>query len=173
MARKSKGFHELIKQEQSSQGKQKNLEALREKMQEGVFGELAANMVIEPKGAIKMSDVLKQFVDPYLHTVHNLKQCKALLSLGVVAWNASLLSESEQKSTVDEFLKALIDEFLEESLATDDVQTKQDTREIITELITRKNQHFSNIKRMIMDFDVTKSGQRYDISVASTLLETK
>jgi hypothetical protein len=26
---------------------------------------------------------------------------------------------------------------------------------------------------MIMDFDVTKSGQRYDISVASTLLETK
>ncbi|MFN6153740.1 MAG: hypothetical protein ACK4YK_04150 [Dolichospermum sp.] len=94
MARKSKDFKDLMKQKQSSQEKHKNLEALREKMQGGVFGELAANIPIEPKGAIKMSDVLKQFVDPYLHTVHNLKQCKALLSLGVVAWNASLLSES-------------------------------------------------------------------------------
>jgi len=167
MAKKSKDFKDLMRQRQSSQNKHKNLEALRQKMQEeGVFGELAANMVIEPKGAIKMSDVLKQFVAPYLDTVHNLKQCKALLSLGVVAWNASLLSKSD-----DEVLKAIVDEFLEESLLTDDAQTKQDTREIITELIARKNQHFSHIKRLIMDFDVKQSGQRYDISVASTLLK--
>jgi hypothetical protein len=40
-----------MKQKQSSQEKHKNLEALREKMQGGVFGELAANIPIEPKGA--------------------------------------------------------------------------------------------------------------------------
>jgi len=165
MARKSKGFNELIKQEQSSQEKHKNLEALREKMQEeGIFGDLAANMVIEPKGEVKMSEVLKQFVEPYRDTVHNLQQCKSLLSLAGIAWNAALMSESEQQS--------IVDEFLEESLVTDDAQTKQDTKEIIAELIARKNQHFSHIKRLIMDFDVKQSGQRYDISVASTLLKT-
>jgi hypothetical protein len=41
MARKSKDFNELMKQKQSSQEKHKNLEALREKMQEeGIFGDL-------------------------------------------------------------------------------------------------------------------------------------
>ena len=165
MARKSKDFNELMKQKQSSQEKHKNLEALREKMQDGVFGELAANMVIEPKGAIKMSDVLKQFVDPYLHTVHNLKQCKALLSLAAIAWNAAVMPESEQKT--------ILDTFLEQQLSSQDAETQQGVTQMITELITRKNQHFSHIKRLIMDFDVTESGQRYDISVASTLLETK
>ncbi|WP_168506717.1 hypothetical protein [Anabaena sp. UHCC 0187] len=42
---------------------------------------------------------------------------------------------------------------------------------MIAELIARKHQYFSHIKRLIMDFDVKQSGQRYDISVASTLLE--
>ncbi|MFM6135982.1 MAG: hypothetical protein ACKPCP_17815, partial [Sphaerospermopsis kisseleviana] len=105
MARKSKDFKDLMKQKQSSQDKQKNLEALREKMQGGVFGELAANMPIEPKGAIKMSDVLKQFVAPYLDTVHNLQQCKALLSLAAIAWNAAVMPESEQKTILDTFLE--------------------------------------------------------------------
>ena len=165
MARKSKDFKDLIKQEQSSQDKHKNLELLRDKMQEeGIFGDLAANMVIEPKGEVKMSEVLKQFVEPYRDTVHNLQQCKSLLSLAGIAWNAALMSESEQQS--------IVDEFLEESLVTDDAQTKQDTKEIIAELIARKNQHFSHIKRLIMDFDVKQFGQRYDISVASTLVKT-
>ncbi|MDD1426614.1 hypothetical protein MEO94_19450 [Dolichospermum sp. ST_sed9] len=47
MARKSKDFKDLMKQGQSSQDKQKSLEALRKKMKEGGFGELAANIPIE------------------------------------------------------------------------------------------------------------------------------
>lgn len=164
MARKSKDFKDLMKQKQSSQDKQKNLEALREKMQGGVFGELAANMPIEPKGAIKMSDVLKQFVAPYLDTVHNLQQCKALLSLAAIAWNAAVMPESEQKT--------ILDTFLEQQFSNQDAEIQQGVTQMITELITRKNQHFSHIKRLIMDFDVKQSGQRYDISVASTLVKT-
>ena len=164
MARKSKDFKDLMKQKQSSQDKQKNLEALREKMQGGVFGELAANIPIEPKGAIKMSEVLQQFVEPYLDTVHNLKQCKALLSLAAIAWNAAVMPESEQKT--------ILDTFLEQQLSSQDAETQQEVTQMITELITRKNQHFSHIKRLIMDFDVKQFGQRYDISVASTLVKT-
>ena len=60
MARKSKDFNELMKQKQSSQDKHKNLEALREKMQEeGIFGDLAANMVIEPTFRTSKSSIQK------------------------------------------------------------------------------------------------------------------
>ena len=165
MARKSKDFNELMKQKQSSQEKHKNLEALREKMQGGVFGELAANIPIEPKGAPKMSEILQQFVAPYLDNVHTSKRRKSLFSLAVIAWNAAVMPESQQKTTLDTFL--------EQQLSNQDAETQQGVTQMITELITRKNQHFSHIKRLIMDFDVKQSGQRYDISVASTLLETK
>jgi hypothetical protein len=154
-----------MKQGQSSQDKRKNLEALRQKIQkEGIFGELVANMPIEPKGAIKMSDVLKQFVEPYLDNVHNLQQCKTLFNLAAIAWNAAVMFESEEQT---------VDEFLEENLTTVETPIQQGAREIITQLIARKHQHFSDIKRLIMDFDVTQSGQRYDISVASTLVENE
>ena len=151
-----------MKQKQSSQEKHKNLEALREKMQGGVFGELAANIPIEPKGAIKMSEVLQQFVEPYLDTVHNLKQCKALLSLAAIAWNAAVMPESEQKT--------ILDTFLEQQLSSQDAETQQAITQIIDELIARKHQHFSDNKYFILDFQITETGQRYDISVASTLL---
>ncbi|WP_201277716.1 hypothetical protein, partial [Sphaerospermopsis reniformis] len=69
--------------------------------------------------------------------------------------------------------KEVLDAFLQQQLLVYDPETQRETREIIAELIARKRQHFSHIKRLIMDFDVTQSGQRYDISVASTLLETE
>jgi hypothetical protein len=94
-----------------------------------------------------------------------LKQCKALLSLAAIAWNAAVMPESEQKT--------ILDTFLEQQLSSQDAETQQGVTQMITELIARKNQHFSHIKRLIMDFDVKQFGQRYDISVASTLLETK
>ncbi|WP_353933383.1 hypothetical protein WJM97_23145 (plasmid) [Okeanomitos corallinicola TIOX110] len=165
MARKSRDFKDLMQEKQSSQKKRKNLEALRNKMSEGVFGELAANMPIEPKGAIKMSEVMKDFIAPYMDSIDNLKELKAFFSLAAIAWNAAVIPESDKKE--------VLDAFVQQQLLVCDPETQRETREIIAELIARKRQHFSHIKRLIMDFDVTQSGQRYDISVASTLLETE
>ena len=162
MARKSKDFKDLMKQGQSSQGKQKNLEALRKKMEEGGFGELAANIPIEPKGAPKMSEILQQFVAPYLDNVSTLRRRKSLFSLAVIAWNAAVMPESQQKTTLDTFL--------EQQLSNQDAETQQAITQIIDELIARKHQHFSDNKYFILDFQITETGQRYDISVASTLL---
>ena len=85
------------------------------------------------------------------------------MSLAAIAWNAAVMPESEQKT--------ILDTFLEQQFSNQDAEIQKETKEIITQLIARKNQHFSHIKRLIMDFDVKQSGQRYDISVASTLLE--
>jgi DNA-binding transcriptional regulator PaaX len=152
-----------MKQGQSSQDKQKNLEALRKKMEEGGFGELAANIPIEPKGAPKMSEILQQFVAPYLDNVSTLRRRKALFSLAAIAWNTALATESEKQP--------ILEAFLEKHLPTEDAETQHQVRQMIDELIARKHQHFSDNKYFILDFQITETGQRYDISVASTLLE--
>jgi DNA-binding transcriptional regulator PaaX len=162
MARKSQDFKDLMKQKQSSQDKQKNLEALRKKMVEGGFGELAANIPIEPKGAPKMSEILQQFVAPYLDNVSTLRRRKSLFSLAAIAWNTALATESEKQP--------ILEAFLEKHLPTEDAETQHQVRQMIDELITRKHQHFSDNKYFILDFQITETGQRYDISVASTLL---
>ena len=164
MARKSKDFKDLMKQKQSSQDKRKNLEALRKKMVEGGFGELAANMPIEPKGAPKMSEILQQFVAPYLDdNVSTLRRRKALFSLAAIAWNTALATESEKQP--------ILEAFLEKHLPTEDAETQHQVRQMIDELIARKHQHFSDNKYFILDFQITETGQRYDISVASTLFK--
>jgi hypothetical protein len=165
MAKKSKDFKDLMKQKQNSQDKQKNLEALRKKMEEGGFWKLAANMPIEPKGVPKMSEILQQFVAPYLDNVSTLRRRKALFSLAAIAWNTALATESEKQP--------ILEAFLEKHLPTEDAETQHQVRQMIDELIARKHQHFSDNKYFILDFQITETGQRYDISVASTLLETK
>ncbi|AFZ56713.1 hypothetical protein H6G54_30025 [Anabaena cylindrica FACHB-243] len=89
---------------QSSQEKHKNLEALRKKMEEGGFGELAANIPIEPKGAPKMSEILQQFVAPYLDNISTLRRRKALFSLAAIAWNTVLTAESEKQPILEAVL---------------------------------------------------------------------
>ena len=165
MARKSKDFKELMQEKQNSQNQQKNMQAVIQKIQEErIFGELDLKIAIERKGVEKMSDVIKQFIAPYFDTIPNLSQYQSLFTLGVVAWNASLMSESEQEEIVETFLK--------QSLTTDDPRIQQQTREFIAELIARKHQHFYSIQRLVINFEIRKEGRRYDISVASTQLKT-
>jgi hypothetical protein len=157
MARKSKGFQELVKKGKSSQNNYKSMESLKQKMSEGVFGELGATMVIAPKGVPKMSEALHEFVNPYLKPEYNLKRRQALFSLAAIAWNASLMSE-----------QSMLDNFLTESLLSQDSESQQDVRKLIDELIARKIKYFSHIKRLIVNFEVTESRDEYHLSVAST-----
>ena len=73
------------------------------------------------------------------------------------------MPESQQKTTLDTFL--------EQQLSNQDAETQQAITQIIDELIARKHQHFSDNKYFILDFQITETGQRYDISVASTLFK--
>ncbi|HLO88664.1 MAG TPA: hypothetical protein VK203_27145 [Nostocaceae cyanobacterium] len=164
MARKSRDFKDLMRENTSSQNSQKHIEALRDKMlEEGTLAEYASNMVIQPKGTEKMSDIMKRFVEPYEDTVDNLRDFRSLFSLAAIAWNAALMADSEQKEEIDILL--------EESLQGKDAEVQQFTRQIIAELIARKKKHFSHIKRFIVDFDITETREQYHIAVVSTLLK--
>ena len=48
---------------------------------------------------IKMSDVLEEFVEPYLEFAETEEAYRKLLSVAVVAWNVALFPEKGQPST--------------------------------------------------------------------------
>ena len=159
MARKSKGFGELLKQQRSGKTDKKALEKLQQKVQKGPLGGQFAGMVTNPKGEVKMSEVLEEFVDPYLETAKNRSQREKLFSIASLAWNLAIVSEKERQSMIDQMIGGL-----KES----DPLAQQDIREIIDELIERKQTFFAENKRYIIDFQLQDRGNQFHLSVAST-----
>ncbi len=85
MARKSKGFSEILNQQRADKAHQKGLEKLQQKVQKGPLGDKFAGMVTNPKGEVKMSEVLEEFVEPYLDFAQNRSQREKLFSIAVIA----------------------------------------------------------------------------------------
>ena len=139
--------------------RQKPLESLKRKLEQGPLRK--GKFVIEPSGEVKMSEVLTDFIEPYLEFANTEEDHRKLLMLAIVAWNTSMLSEEEQQDMVD----MVFDEVM--SKATEEVKT--DLREIMSMLIARKKTYFSEYTRMILDFELTDMGGNYHLSVASTL----
>jgi hypothetical protein len=164
MARKSKGFSEILKQERANKNHQKELEKLQQKIREGPLGDKFANMVTNPKGEVKMSEVLEEFVEPYLEFIHNPIERENLFKVAVTAWNLALIPENARQSTIDKFIKKGLK-------GNDPLIQQQDMREILDELIARKLEFFAKNTRFIIDFQLEDTGKEFHISVASTLLK--
>ncbi len=164
MPKQSKEFQELLKQQKQSKDNQKHLNELAQKVKKGALGSSAVEIVIEPPGAEKMSEVLEEFIDPYIDTVHNIEAHRSLYELAVFAWNISLLPETKQQKMVDQFIGRIL---------LGDPQAQEETKQLISELIMRKKKYFANIKRFIADFTLKGTGKHRHLSVASTLYEVK
>lgn len=162
MARKSKGFGEILNQQRASKAEQKGLEKLQKKIQKGPLGnQFAAGMLMNPKGEVKMSEVLEAFVEPYLDFAQTRSQRETLFSIAVFAWNLAILPESGRQAAIDELIKV--------NLKGSSLLAEQDMREIIAELIARKQNFFANNKRYIVDFELQDTDKQFHLSVASTL----
>ena len=156
MARKSKAFSELRRIEQTSQ---KQLDSLEKKLRDESFP--FDDLVRSPAGQVKMSEVLEDFIEPYCEGCETQEFIEKLMSLAIVAWNASLLPVLEQEE--------MINECLTDDAVGKDQQLKADLKKFIEELIDRKNRYFSQHTRMIIDFDLKDMGDSYHLSVVATL----
>lgn len=105
---------------------------------------------------IKMSDVLEEFVEPYRQFAETKQAYRKLLTVAIVAWNVTLFAEKDRPSTLDELLVTLPE------------RVRKDGREIIEELMVRKETFFSQHRRMIIDFEVADTGGEWHLSVMST-----
>ena len=161
MARKSKEFGKLLKPKKSSQRPEKFLERFKSNLERGPVG--GEKIVISPPKAAKMSDVLTDFVAPYRTEVDTEVAYQRLLELAIMAWNTALLPEPEQPE--------MIDRMLAEGFAKVNKELKQEFKDILEQFIVRKNQYFSENKRLIIDFELKDTGKDYHLSVASTLNE--
>lgn len=105
---------------------------------------------------IKMSDVLEEFVKPYGQFAETKEAYRKLLTAAIVAWNVMLFPEKDRSSRLDELLATLPE------------SVRKDGRQIIEELMMRKERFFSQYRRMIIDFEVEDTGGDWHLSVMST-----
>jgi hypothetical protein len=161
MAKKSKGFGELLYQQRAENLHREGLAKLQEKVQHGAMGDKFAGMVTDPKGEVKMSEVLEAFVEPYLDFARNQSQREKLFGIAMIAWNLALIPGGDRPSLINKMIKA--------GIKSNDLLAQQDTREIINEMIVRKQNFFANNKRYIIDFQLQDAGKQFHLSVASTL----
>jgi hypothetical protein len=89
MSGKSKDFKELLKQQKASHGRQKMMQQFKKEIESG---DDKALVLMEPEGYEKISDVIIQFLQPYVVKLRSPKEYEKLLVIGILAWNASLTS---------------------------------------------------------------------------------
>lgn len=131
------------------------------KQERGPASPSGSRVVRTPAGQEKMSLVLEAFVSPYREVADTEDAFRNLLNLGMLAWNAALLPEDKRSAMLDEMLEAGF------SRASKAVRAR--ARELVEDLIRRKQQHFADNRRPIVSFELTDTGQEYRLFVASTL----
>lgn len=107
------------------------------------------NMKVDILKENKMSDILTEFIEPYIDETHSNEQLLTLLGLGVIAWNLSFSSRREQRNEIELFLQE--NSFFAGGM---DHQLKEDMKNLIGQLIARKKRYFAKHKRLIIDFQV-------------------
>ncbi len=126
-----------------------------------------AALPTEPPDGIKMSEVLEAYVEPYLDLANTFDELRMLFLVAVLAWNIALLPEDKQQ--------AAIDDLVEKGVHAEDVEVeeaKADMRNILNELIARKELLFAEYNRFIIDFRLMEIGDQYHLTVLSSPTET-
>jgi hypothetical protein len=160
MARKSKGFSDLLAETQIQQGIEPSMRKLGKKVKK-VFGE-DIQLLRDQPGLASMSEALEELVEPYLQINFKKNQLESMFSLGVLAWNLSIMDKKSSQEMLDE---ALLNGM--KGLGTEAIEV---SRFLVTEMIQRKKELFPDNNRMIMHFDLHPAGSgRYNISVASSM----
>ena len=162
MAKKSNTLNELRRlQRKKRQRRQDPLKSLGKKLEQNP---LPIKLVDAPPGTAKMSKLLEDFIEPYLHMIETEEAMQKLVALGVVAWNIALDPESEHRQRID---KVFTDKVFEE-----EPEMKAIGEEILCKLIERKKKHFSECKQTILEYELLDRGNGgYALSVASTYPE--
>ena len=80
---------------------------------------------------------------------------RKLITTALVAWNAALLPEAERADHLANMAKALPEE------------THADFYAIVAEMIERKEKHFAQYDRTIVDYELVDRGDDYHLSVIS------
>lgn len=171
MARKSKEFQQLFYPDSVQQRnpsvtpsqRKKELASFKSFKQEIENTAEGTNTVFveTPKNLPKMSEVLIEYIEPFLAGKENYQEYSNFLKIAVMSWNMSLVSEEKGQ----ELLKTL---FPGNSSDPEEIEDEKEVQRIVKKLIKRKLKFFTEEKRFITDFKLTENSGRFHISVASS-----
>ncbi len=113
-----------------------------------------------PIGSEKMSEVLEDFVAPFLPEVSNIDEMRTLFTFGVIAWNTALLPEQEQEAAIEDIVR---------KMGPTSAAKLDELRVFLNQLILRKEMYFAKNRRVIVAFDVRDTGEDYQLNVTSSL----
>ncbi len=143
--------------QQRALDKKRRLRRLRKKARRESFVPAGTTLVYDPPGMAKMSEVLWDFVDPYLESAATEDALRKLLTVASVAWNAALLPPAERE------------EMIRKSGAVLPADMREDYQAILEPLIARKQGHFAGNQRAIVSFELTMEPAGPYLQVMSTL----
>jgi len=119
-----------------------------------------SELLVEQNGLASMSDVPVDFMSPYTDLVKTETQYRLLVTLAVLAWNASSLPDPQQQTMIDKVVAAGGSDFT--------AKTLEQIRSLVQALIARKYTQFAQNTRKIIAFDRRGKWPDYILSVAST-----
>jgi hypothetical protein len=123
--------------------------------QEGLLKD--KRIIINPPGEEKMSDLLMRFIEPYTEVATTDEAFGKLIAIAVVAWNAAILPPKERKEMIDNIIDSAIP------------MAKEDAKAIIEQMIKRKEKHFGENRRMILNYQLTETREGRHLAVVSTM----
>jgi hypothetical protein len=171
MARKSKEFRKLfypdsVQQRKSSPSqRQKELAAFKRFKQEMANDpDYEGTVFVEsPKDFRKMSEVLLEYVDPFLEETETYEDRSNLIDFAVMAWNLALIPEESRKELVTEFVTEVCPEI-------EEIEEQKTLKQLMNQLIKRKLKFFAEEERFVKEYKLTENGGRIHLFVASSVI---
>jgi hypothetical protein len=174
MARKSKEFQKLFHEETHAEKlprreptpqsiRKRELAAydqFKKKLENDEHNK-GVTFVEKPKGMRKMSEVLEQFVAPYLDDEDSYEEREFFFELAILAWNCAVFPASEREKLMESFF-----EDLGNPLEPESIEATQELSGFVEELIERKLDVFPKDNRIIRDFQLTQHEAGFHISVS-------
>jgi hypothetical protein len=117
-------------------------------------------VIVSPPGTEKMSEVILRFAEP-LQDEYGVVPPN-MIRLAILVWNASFLPEDTQKQAIKNIV---------EIVPVTEREARREMILAISMLLERKENYFSDNKRVIMDYHITESAHRLNLDVVSTVAE--
>jgi len=127
----------------------------RELVREGMVVDVTEPLPGEPK----LSAALIDLVSPFAPYVKSLKDYKALIGIGVTAWNLPLLKGPEHQAFYTQVIQPLLE--------AGDKKMRLEANEMFSALLKRREDYFPDDKRLIVSYTVTDNGDEYNVAVAT------
>ena len=117
-------------------------------------------------GELKMSAVILELVDPLIEKHGNTdKRIKTIISIAIIVWNISVIPQKEPQLLHEQLYNEVIDRLAPEGGTFEDIKV---LKYLIYTVLERKKKYFPDIKKMIIDYELSISDGSINLNVVSS-----